>query len=87
MQKIENRMQVNKLKINYNKTNYMKITKKKIDKCLFNIKIGENKIQQQDNIKYLAVRIDNGMNWSKHIMYIMQNLVKGLGHYPNLKNM
>ena len=55
----------------------MIITKKKIDKSLFNIKIGQNKIQQQDNIKYLGVMIDNGMNWSKHIMYLNAKLSKG----------
>ena len=48
LQKIENRMKINKLTINYNKINYMI---KKIDKSHFNIKIGQNKILQQHNIK------------------------------------
>ena len=72
LQKIENRIQINKLTINYNKTNYMI---KKIDKSHFSIKIGQNKIHRQDIIKYLGVIIDNGMNWSKHTMYLMMMMM------------
>ena len=83
---IENWIQANKLTVNYKKTNFLIFTKRKINKFLFNIKMGQNTINQQGSVKYLGVIIDDKLSWTKHIDYLNKKLCKGTWALSKLKN-
>ena len=60
-------MKLNKLTINYKKSQLMLISKKKenFDKCI--ITIGNHKLEQVKQVKYLGIVFDKSLTWWEHI--------------------
>ena len=73
----------NKLTLNLTKTNYMiianknKLTEK--EKKKFRLTIGKYTLHEVDKMKYLGVVIDNCLNWSHHIEYLITKLSQVAG--------
>ena len=70
LEKIDNWMKLNNLTINYKKSQFMLISKKKqnYDKCI--ITIGNHKLEQAKQVKYLGIVFDKILSFTK-----------GAGHY------
>ena len=69
-------LNTNKLSLNTNKTSYLIITKRKINHS-FNIKIGNNTIQESTSAKYLGITIDNRLDWKQHIQNVKAKTARG----------
>ena len=74
----------NKLVLNISKTNYMIFTSKgkSYNKCISNIHIDGNKIQQVNKTKFLDIIIEEHLNWATHICNI---IARNVGILQNLR--
>jgi len=68
----------NKLSINFNKTNFSVFSRTAISNYA-EITIGRHTIKRTTSSKYLGVIIDEKLNWSEHIEYIYNKLVRFTG--------
>ena len=78
-------MRTNQLTITYSKTNFMILAKKNVDHK-FDIRIGENKLQQTTHTKYLGIMIDDQLNWKQHVQYLNSKLARGAWAISELKH-
>ena len=75
-------MKTNKLIINYNKTEFMLVIKKKIQS--FNLKIN-GLLLIKNCIKYLAILIDDKLQWKNHIEISCSKLSRGSWVINNIR--
>ena len=73
----------NKLTLNLIKTNYMLIANNNVltskDRKKFKLTIRKYTLHEVDHIKYLGVILDNKLNWSYHIAYLVTKLSQVAG--------
>ena len=78
----------NKISLNISKTNYVLI-----DNCInaltkkhFEIKLQQNVLNRVENVKYLGMLIDDGLNWDPHIKQLSLQLSKSSAIIYRLRN-
>ena len=73
----------NKLTMNMSKTKYMLISNTNVltikDRKKFKLTIRKYTLHEVDHIKYLGVILDNKLNWSQHIAYLVTKLSQVAG--------
>ena len=90
--KINNWLKINKLTANYSKTNFIIFTKKRID-FKFQIKMGEEVLQEVDETKYLGVILDKKLNWKSQLNIVQSKVSRGcyilskLRHYVDINTL
>jgi len=70
---------VNKLSLNISKTNYMISTTNIIPEEVLNrleIKIGSQKIDRKQHVKFLGIFLDENLNWKQHITSTINKISK-----------
>ena len=72
-------LNANRLSLNIEKTNYMIFRPKNKNDTNIHIAINGAKINQVYKAKFLGVVIDDKLNWSDHIKYVVQKISKGIG--------
>ena len=70
-------LQTNLLSLNVSKTSYIIFTRKKNQ--VANIFVGNTKIEQQFDAKFLGVIISSDLGWSKHIDVVRSKSAKNVG--------
>lgn len=75
----------NKIAINKKKTKFMIFTCKK-SFMISHIQIGNDLIEEADNIKFLGIHLDNHLNFKHHISETSKKLSKSIGLLHKLKH-
>ena len=75
MKNLTDRLNANKISLNVEKTELVifKHKKKKLE-CPIRIKLSRKRLYPSYSIKYLAVKIDENLNWKNHIHLIARKL-------------
>ena len=76
--KLSTWLKVNKLCLNIKKTHYMVFTRKKFRHQL-DIRIDGHPIDEVHKTKFLAVFIDNKLDWKDHVSHLIGKISKGIG--------
>jgi len=73
----------NKLTLSLDKSCFTIFSKSTTDSCV--IKVTDSKLLQVDHCKYLGLYCDKNMNWSAHIDYVYNKLLKYVGIFYKLQ--
>ena len=86
LKKIKDYFNCNGLSVSIKKTSFMTFTPKNKEKIKLDIKIGIDSIQENKEIKFLGVIIDNKLNFSPHFNKVYDKVKKGLNGLIMVKN-
>ena len=84
--KIKDFFDANDLSINVLKTSFIHIKTNKSDNIKFNIKLGNENINQEKHIEFLGVIIDENLNFEAHYNKVLKKAEKGLNALTTTKN-
>ena len=82
LEKVAQWLDGNQLTLNFSKTNYMLMGQQK---GKFEITINSKTINQENNVCYLGVTLDDKLNWHKHIDYLVKKLSIAAGMIYKLR--
>ena len=74
--KIKDFFDANDLSINVLKTSFIHIKTNKLDNIKFNIKLGNENINQEKHIEFLGVIIDENLNFEAHYNKVLKKQKK-----------
>lgn len=79
-------LNTNKLKLNINKTKCMIIDKSKNENRHYELRIGNQNVEQVENIKYLGVEIDDKMTMNAQIEKMKKKMASKVNFLSRIKN-
>ena len=82
LEKVAQWLDGNQLTLNFSKTNYMLMGQQK---GKFEITINSKTINQENNVCYLGVILDDKLNWHKHLDYLVKKLSIAAGMIYKLR--
>ena len=83
---VKNWLQVNKLTLNTSKSTYIVFSKAK-SKYQFQVKIGEEILEQAESVKYLGIVIDKTLCWKPHINKVGNKISSSCWAMSKIRNL